>query len=96
MPDFFFMYWTYALYSKSGDVVYVGQTDDMEKRIQQHNGLTKFKFWTHRHKPWEILHTETFETRKEAIIRERQLKTGQGRAFLRSLIPPSKPPETSI
>ena len=81
-------------YSKSADVVYVGQTDDLEKRIQQHNGLTKFKFWTHRYKPWEILHTETFETRREAIIRERQLKTGQGRAFLRSLLAPPVPPKT--
>ena len=90
------MYWTYALYSKSADIVYVGQTDDLEERFKQHNGLTKFKFWTHRYKPWEILNTETFKTRKEAIIRERQWKTGQGRKYLRSLLPPPEPPDAKI
>jgi putative endonuclease len=90
------MYWTYALYSKSADLLYVGQTKDLEKRIQQHNGLTKFKNWTHRHKPWELLHTETFPSRKEAILRESQLKSGQGRVFLRSLIPPLDPPQPKI
>jgi putative endonuclease len=87
------MYWTYALYSESADKIYVGQSDNLEKRVAQHNGLYKFRSWTKRYKPWELFYSEGFETRKEAILRENELKTGIGREFLRQKLNDFKKPE---
>jgi len=33
-----------------------------------------------------LLHTEGFETKKQAALRERELKTGKGREFIRRLV----------
>src|SRR5687768_16482048 len=77
------MFWTYALYSESADLIYVGQTNNLEVRLDQHNGLSEFTYWTNRHKPWKLLYWEIFATRKEAMGREKFLKSGQGRQFLR-------------
>ena len=85
------MYKTYALYSESADRIYVGQTDDLEKRIAQHNGLIgNYSSWTKKYRPWQLLHFDEFETRKEAIIRENELKTGVGREFLRGILAKNK------
>lgn len=46
----------------------------------QHDG------WTASFRPWELLHFERFETRAQAMRREKQLKSFQGRVFVRSLI----------
>ncbi|HFB61551.1 MAG TPA: hypothetical protein ENJ69_01070, partial [Bacteroidetes bacterium] len=34
-------------------------------------------------RPWEIIYYEVFETREEAIAREKYLKTAAGRRFLK-------------
>ena len=80
------MFFTYALYSESFNIIYCGQTENLQKRINEHNGLGEFNTWACRYKPWRLLLVEEFQTRKEAIAREKQFKSGQGRKFLRSLI----------
>ncbi|MCO4805632.1 MAG: GIY-YIG nuclease family protein [Flavobacteriales bacterium] len=76
---------TYILYSKSHNRLYIGQSSDYLKRFEWHNELSK-KIFTVRYRPWEIFHVEHFETRSEAIQRERFLKSGQGRAWIRSTL----------
>jgi putative endonuclease len=66
----------YILRSQSGGKYYVGSTQDVNIRLELHNG-SKAR-WTRKHQPWEIVHTEKFETRGEAIRRERQLKQLKG------------------
>ena len=78
------MFSVYALYSKSIDRLYIGQTSDLERRLFEHsNGLSRF---TKRASDWKLIHNETFESRLEAMKREKQLKSGGGRKFLRSLL----------
>ena len=76
------MYTVYVLYSKSYDKIYIGFTSSMEERIKSHNELGK-KGWTIKYRPWEILHKEEYETKKGAMLREKQLKGGQGRKWIR-------------
>jgi len=38
-------------------------------------------------KPWQIIHIEGFETKSEALKREKELKSSRGRAFIRTLLP---------
>jgi len=66
------MYKVYVLKSKNAEKYYIGQTQDIDKRLEWHNSPRAR--WTRRFQPWDIVFTESFETRSEAIIRERTLK----------------------
>ena len=79
------MYYVYVLYSKQYNKIYIGYTSDLKTRLESHNHLAT-KGYTIKYRPWVIIYTEKFQTRKEALIRERQLKSGQGRVFIRELI----------
>ncbi len=60
-------------------------TSNLEERFKSHNELGK-KGWTLKFRPWEILYTEEFADKSAALKREKQLKSGQGRNFIRSLV----------
>jgi putative endonuclease len=78
------MYYTYVLKSKKDNKLYVGQTSNLLRRIIDHNlGLVKS---TKHRKPLIKVYHETFNTRSEAMKREKFLKTGIGREFLNSII----------
>jgi len=78
------MFYTYALYSKSYNKIYIGMTSNMEKRLFAHNNLPKG--WTAKFRPWIVIHSETFETKSEALKREKQLKTSKGREFIWDIV----------
>ena len=78
------MYFVYVLRSLSSDRHYVGYTTDLTQRLGQHHaGITKS---TKNRGPWELVYKEAFPTRAEAVRRERQLKSGQGREELKRLL----------
>ncbi len=60
---------------------YKGQTDNFPKRLLEHK--TKQVSWTASRLPVEPIHWEIFATREEAVKREKELKTGFGRKWLR-------------
>ena len=78
------MYTVYILYSEKFDKTYVGFTSDLEKRFLSHNELGK-KGWTIKFRPWRIIHTENYETKSAAMLREKYFKSGVGREFIRTL-----------
>jgi putative endonuclease len=75
-------FYVYVLYSLEYNKIYVGYTSDLDSRLRSHNELAR-KGWTIRFRPWKLVHTETFPTKKEAMIREKQLKSFKGRTFIR-------------
>jgi putative endonuclease len=81
------MYYVYVLYSSKFNKIYIGQTTDLANRLQEHNteGLSSNSY-TKKFKPWEIVYTEEFPTRGEALIREKQLKSQKGREFIWNII----------
>lgn len=79
------MYYVYVLRSINFDRRYTGFTQDLTNRLGQHNtGKTKS---TRPYKPWEILYFETFDTKAEALKREKYLKSGIGREFINKVRP---------
>jgi putative endonuclease len=50
----------------------VGSTQDVEKRLQEHNSGKSTS--TRAGVPWKLVHTESFSTRSEANLRERKIK----------------------
>ncbi|MFA5870309.1 MAG: GIY-YIG nuclease family protein [Candidatus Paceibacterota bacterium] len=83
------MFFVYLIKSKTSGKIYIGQTINLEKRLMRHNGIlpTKNSSFTNKQgENWEVLYTEQFKTRTEAKKRERELKSGKGREFLKNLI----------
>lgn len=75
------MFNVYVLRSISDGSRYVGQTSKTpEQRVVEHN-QDKSRF-TRGHQPWQLIYSERYDTRSEAIERERFLKSGQGRKWL--------------
>ncbi|MBI3816434.1 GIY-YIG nuclease family protein [Candidatus Peregrinibacteria bacterium] len=79
------MYCAYVLQNPGG-ILYKGHTDDLQKRIEQHNAEDGFHSYTKHRGPWTVVYTEEFPTRKEAMMREKFFKTGKGRGFLKRII----------
>ena len=79
------MFTVYVLYSEKYDKIYIGYTSNIEQRLLSHNKLSQ-KGYTVKYRPWKIVYTEKFTTRKEALQREKELKSSRGRNFIRKEI----------
>ena len=65
-----------------GPISYVGWTLDLERRLAQHNAGKGAR--TTRGRVWSLLHSESFETREDAMSREWYLK--RDRKFRKELL----------
>jgi putative endonuclease len=79
------MFTVYVLYSPSFDTTYTGFSSNLQSRFLSHNFLSK-KDYTVRYRPWLILYTEECADKRQAMKRERYLKSGSGRAFIKRLV----------
>lgn len=78
------MYYTYVLKSKKDEELYVGFCEDLKRRFQEHNkGLVEA---TKNRRPLELVYYESCKNKHDAIKREKGLKTGFGRAYLKRRI----------
>jgi len=76
-------YVVYVLKCADGSM-YIGQTNDLERRISEHKkGLN---VWTKSRLPIQLVYLEPFNSREEAVNREKKLKTGFGRKWLKKQI----------
>ncbi|WP_133554344.1 GIY-YIG nuclease family protein, partial [Algoriphagus boseongensis] len=82
----------YILYSKSTDRFYVGQTVDLEKRLEEHNQNTFSKAHTKNVNDWEIFFSIECSSRNQAIKIESHIKSTRKRKYYQDL---KKYPEIS-
>ena len=75
----------YILYSERFNKNYTGFTSNLIERFKSHN-LLGTKGYTLRFRPWKVIHVEFFNSKSEAMKREKYLKTGIGREFIQNLI----------
>jgi putative endonuclease len=78
------MFIVYILYSSHVDQYYVGHTQNIEDRLSRHNSGRSLS--TKKGKPWILVYTETFETRSEAMLREKAIKQMKSRTYIEQLI----------
>jgi len=75
----------YILFSPSKDKYYVGYTgDDINERIRKHN--TNHKGFTGSNADWILVYSEVFGNKKDAILRESQIKKWKSRKKIELLI----------
>jgi putative endonuclease len=78
------MYFVYALKSIERNYIYVGLTDNLERRFSEHQN--KKNKTTKPYSPFVLFYSESFETRTEAREREIYLKSGVGKEFLKKIL----------
>jgi putative endonuclease len=77
------MYYVYILLNETKTRSYTGVTDDVDKRLIEHNaGRVKS---SRPYRPYKIIYTESFETLKEARQKERFYKSTTGRRRLEEM-----------
>jgi putative endonuclease len=77
------MFFVYAISSLSRNYIYVGMTDNLERRVLQHNdGKEKT---TKPYLPYILLYSESIDNRTDARTREKYWKSGTGKRQLRKM-----------
>ncbi|HLG34744.1 MAG TPA: GIY-YIG nuclease family protein [Bacteroidia bacterium] len=76
------MYYVYVLYSEEVGKYYIGQTNNIERRIQEHN-LRQHRYTSNKGL-WKLIYKEEHATRSMAMKRESFFKSGKGREFIKS------------
>jgi len=76
------MEYIYILKSDKDGKRYIGRTSKSpDIRLREHNS-NKSKF-TRGHQPWKLIYYEKFQSKKESQAREKFLKSGKGREWLK-------------
>lgn len=78
------MFYVYILKSNKSGKFYVGCTDDLNRRLKEHNsGKSRY---TRNKGPWSVEYREEFVALKEARKREKQIKSWKKRKAIENLI----------
>ena len=76
-------YTVYAIKSLSGNYIYVGMSNNVVRRVKEHNaGYNKT---TKPYLPYKLIYTESFPNRKAARQKEKYLKGGSGKKYLKTV-----------
>ncbi|WP_299682847.1 GIY-YIG nuclease family protein [uncultured Dokdonia sp.] len=78
-------YVVYIPYSQKHQKSYTGISSDLISRFHSHNKYA-IKGWTISYRPWIVIHIEFFESKKEALSREKWFKSGIGRKEKKEII----------
>ena|SRR5579872_3730020 len=70
-------YFVYILWSDTDKRFYIGISEDVTKRIEQHNSSSG-KHWSARYRPWRLVHQEFHPDFTAARRRENDLKKQKG------------------
>jgi putative endonuclease len=76
------MHLFYVLRSIADDGFYIGYSANLRKRFRQHSQGDSFA--TSYRSPWKLIYYEAYLEQADALGRERYLKSGAGRRFLKS------------
>jgi putative endonuclease len=83
------MWFAYGLKSEKDGWLYIGMSADVERRVKEHNA--GYGRSTRSRAPFRLIYVEACASRLEARKREKFLKSGEGREFLKA-IPAEKTP----
>ena len=79
------MYWVYVLTNFDSSRRYVGHTNNIKRRLQEHNsGHTR----STKNQKCRVIYQEQLEDRPSARKREKYLKSAAGRRYLQTILAP--------
>ena len=75
------MHYVYVLQSESDHGLYIGYSANLKRRVREHaEGLAEA---TRHRGPWRLIYYEAYVEAEDALGRERFLKSGAGRTYLK-------------
>ncbi len=80
-------WFVYTIYNNKSNKIYVGQTTNLERRLIEHNKKLGKHYTAGIDGEWKLIYKEKQNSRKDAIKREKQLKSYKGRQFVKQYIP---------
>ena len=66
------MFFVYIIQSKEYNKLYIGSTNNLERRLKEHN--ERRNTWVYKYRPWRYVYIEGFTSEKDARQREKGLK----------------------
>jgi putative endonuclease len=76
------MLYVYVLRSEADAGFYIGYTKNLRARLSEHQAGNSFA--TSHRNPWKLIYYEAYLNQDDALGRERYLKSGSGRRFLKA------------
>ena len=76
-------YFVYVIQSEVDKRLYVGLSKNVEKRLISHNNGETFS--TKGYRPWKLVYEERIGSRKQARNREKYLKSGVGKEYIKNI-----------
>jgi len=77
------MYYVYVLRNNAGKL-YTGYTRDLRKRLEEHASAKST--YTSSRGPYELIYYEASMNMSDALAREKYLKTGMGKRYLKNRV----------
>jgi putative endonuclease len=78
------MFYTYIIFSKTLDKYYIGSSENIENRLNDH--LNSRSAYTKVAKDWIMVYFESFDSRSLAVQREMKIKKKKSRKYIEFLI----------
>ena len=75
-------FYVYVLQSKKSGKWYTGYSNNLKRRVKEHN--SDLVISTKNSGPLKLIYYEACLSQKDAIAREKYLKTGMGKRFLKN------------
>jgi putative endonuclease len=76
------MFYTYVILSKKDNNFYTGSTNNLARRMEEHNDgkvmSTKYR------RPFELIYYEACVNEQDARTREKYLKSGMGKRYIKN------------
>ena len=86
LDTLFEMHWVYILQNDISGKFYIGYTEDLQRRIAEHHCNKKGRWCNQQQGQWQLAHKESFSNKREALIREKEIKRKKSRRYIEHLI----------
>ena len=77
------MYSVYAIKNKTWNYIYIGLTSNLNRRTHRHH--SDYEKTTRAYSPFNLILSEDFKTRDEVKAKEKYLKSGAVKEFLKKI-----------
>jgi len=76
------MFYVYAIENSIDKSWYIGFSEDIDRRVLEHNQKIGGEYTSKKSGRWKLIYYEAYLSKRDALGREKFLKSGSGRKFL--------------